>query len=62
MGASVQDLRKLLADLPRAVIVAQRLTGTELRLFENERGDSDAAVRGAIVNKEELRFRRLGAG
>jgi hypothetical protein len=44
------------------VIVALRLTGAELRLFERGRGDSDAAVHGAIVNKEELQFRRPGRG
>lgn len=54
----MQDLRKLLAGSRGAVIVARRLTDAEQRLLELEREASDAAAHAAIVNTEELRFRR----
>jgi len=61
VGVPIQELRKLLAGSRGTAIVAQRFTGAELRLFEHERRNSDAAVHGAIINREELRFRRSGA-
>lgn len=52
---------ELLAGSRGTVIVARRLTGAELRWFERERGHSDAAVPGAIVNREGRGFGALGA-
>lgn len=54
----VQDLRKLIGGSRGEVIIARRLTVSELKVFERERGDSDAAVHGHLVTKEELRFVR----
>lgn len=52
----IRDLRKLLAGSRGEVIVARRLTRLEQEVLERERGDSDAAVHGHLVTKEELRF------
>ncbi|MCX5745775.1 MAG: hypothetical protein NT062_25140 [Proteobacteria bacterium] len=41
---SMDELRKLLAGSRGTVIVARRLAGAELRLFEQYRADSDAEV------------------
>lgn len=54
----LQDLRKLLTGSRGAVIIARRLTRVEQEVFERERGDSDAAVHGGLITKEELRFHR----
>jgi hypothetical protein len=58
VDVQVQDLRKLIGDSRGEVVIARRLTGAELKVFERERGDSDAAVHGHLVTKEELRFMR----
>lgn len=58
IDVSTDELGKLLAGSRGTVIVARRLVGAELRLFEQYRGDSDAEIHGTIINKEELRFRR----
>ena len=58
VDVSMDELRDLLAGSRGTVIVARRLFGSELRLFEQCRGDSDAEVHGTIVNQEALRFRR----
>ena len=50
----MQDLRKLIGGSRGEVIIARRLTGAELKVFERERGDSDAAVHGHLITKEEL--------
>jgi len=58
----MQELRKLLTGSRGEVIVAQRLTRAEVEVLERERGDSDAAVHGGLVVKEELRFQRRRRG
>ena len=58
----MRDPRKLIAGSRGEVILARRLTRAEQELLALERGDSDAGVHGAIVNKEELRFRRPRRG
>jgi hypothetical protein len=58
VDVSMDEMRKLLAGSRGTVIVARRLVGADLRLFELYRGDSDGEVHGTIINKEELRFRR----
>ncbi len=52
------ELRDLLSGSRGSVIVARRLVGAELRLFEQYRSDSDAEVHGTLVAREERRFRR----
>lgn len=65
-GASVdvpmQEFRKLLAGSRGEVIVARRLTRAEVEVLERERGDSDAAVHGGLIVKEERRFQRSRRG
>lgn len=56
----MQDLRKLLAGSPGAVIIARRLTPAELKVFERRAGGLQRGRARAIVNKEGLRFRHPG--
>lgn len=62
VAVSMAELRTLLAGSRGTVILARRLVGTELQLFEQYRRDSDAEVHGTIVKREELRFLRSVRG
>ena len=54
----LDELRDLVSRSRGSVIIARRLVGPELRLFEKYRSDSDAEVHGTLIAREDRRFRR----
>lgn len=60
-GASVtvawKELRRLLSSSKGDVVIARRLAGDELRLFEESLDDIEHEVHARVICREDLRWR-----